>query len=457
MRDRPKAKSSDTTIHFPGRSVLAALPVFAFFYVLLIQWFIGSGDGGPRIVNQMFWPTMAGTVLVLAWVNGSLLNRRYIFSLPIKSLGAYFLFAAASIGWAYSPDYSVSRFLAQLFAVIVVVAPYALPISVAHTPQRLHVCCALAAAVTAIYVLETPPGLVGHTGYFTDKQTMGMFCGAILIISAHEILFHGWRRLMAVVVICVSVWLISESQSKGATALCLFSLFFSGLVLAVCKYFRTTPPLVLVAAAVVLSLAVSNPVESISYHLYGDFTLTGRTYIWNFINYQISLKPWVGWGFHSYWFVPNSPNNAAPGFIKDMPSSHSGYLELRLDTGYVGYFIFLVFVYSSLHSLEMVRRVDPARAWLYMSLACYAIFLNFIDSIWISHNALWILYLIVVAESIVIAQSTNRALSNSRARLRLVRTKPQSSQNRPLVPAIGEVQRDVPHDLPSQARQQSVG
>jgi len=155
MRDRPKAKSSDTKIHFPGRSVLAALPVFAFFYVLLIQWFIGSGDGGPRIVNQMFWPTMAGSVLALAWVNGSLLNRRYIFSLPIMSLAAYLLFAAANIGWAYSPDYSVSSFFAQLFVVIVVVAPYALPRSTAHT-QLLHVCCAIAAAVTAIYVLMRP-------------------------------------------------------------------------------------------------------------------------------------------------------------------------------------------------------------------------------------------------------------------------------------------------------------
>jgi hypothetical protein len=47
MRDRPKAKSSDTKIHFPGRSVLAALPVFEYFYLLLILPFIGSGDGGP--------------------------------------------------------------------------------------------------------------------------------------------------------------------------------------------------------------------------------------------------------------------------------------------------------------------------------------------------------------------------------------------------------------------------
>jgi exopolysaccharide production protein ExoQ len=437
MRDQPKVKASDTNVRFPGRSVLAALPVFVYYYVLLILPFVGSDDGS-RIENQIFWPIMAVGVVAIAWFNRSFLDRRFIFSLPIMSLAAYLLFAAASIGWAYSPDYSFSRYLAQLFGAIIVVAPYAFPISTAHTPQRLHVCCAIAVAVNAVYVLTTPPGPVGHPGYFTDKQTMGMFCGTAIIISAHEILFRGWRRLMAVVVMCVTVWLIFESKSKGSLALLLVSLVLSGFILAVCKYLRTTPPFILAAAVLVffgLSLALggsslffSDPVGSISYHLYGDYTVTGRSYIWDFINLQISRKPWLGWGFHSYWFVPNSPNNEAPGFVKDMPSSHSGYLELKLDTGYIGYCIFLVFVYSSLHSLEMVRRKDPARAWLYMSLACYTILVNFLDSVWISENDVWILYLIVVAESIRIAQP-NHSASNSGEGRRLIRVKPQSSRS----------------------------
>jgi exopolysaccharide production protein ExoQ len=416
MRDRLKVKSSETNERFPGRSVLVALPVFVYFYVLLILPFLGD-NGKPRIENQVFWPTMAVGVLALTWFNRSFLDRRYILSLPVMSLAAYFLFAAASIGWAYSPESSLSRFFAQLFAAIIVVVPYALPISTAHTPQRLHVCCAIAVAVVAVYVLTTPPGPVGHVGYFTDKQTMGMFCGAVIIISAHEILFRGWRRLLAAIVLCVVVWLILESKSKASLALSLFSLVFSGFILVLCKHLRTTPPFVLAAIVLVLSVLAfsgltffSDPVKSISYYLYGDYTVTGRTYIWDFINYQISRKPWLGWGFHSYWFVPNSPNNEAPGFIKNMPSSHSGYLELKLETGFVGYWIFLGFVYSSLHSLEMVRRKDPTRAWLYMSLACYVIFINFIDSVWMGENDLWILYLIVVAESIRIAQP-NRSVS----------------------------------------------
>jgi O-antigen ligase len=436
MRDRPEVKSSETNERFPGCSVLAALPVFVYFYNLLILQFMGT-NGEPRIGNQIFLPTMAVAVLSLAWFNRSFLDRRYIFSLPVMSLTAYLLFAAASIGWAYSPENSVSRYFAQLFAVIIVIVPYALPISTAHTPKRLLVCCAIAVAVTAVYVLTVPPGPVGHTGYFTDKQTMGMFCGAVIIISAHEILFRGWRRLLAIIVICIAVWLLLESKSKASLALSLFSLVFSGFILVLCKYLRTTPPFVLGAAVLVLSglsiafsglIFFSDPVKSISYYLYGDFTVTGRTYIWDFINYQISRKPWFGWGFHSYWLVPNSPNNEAPSFVRNMPSSHSGYLELKLETGFVGYWIFLAFVYSSLHSLEMVRRKDPTRAWFYMSLACYVIFVNFIDSVWIGENDLWILYLIVAAESIRIAQP-NRSVSNSSPGGRLIRIRPQSSRS----------------------------
>ena len=66
---------------------------------------------------------------------------------------------------------------------------------------------------------------------------------------------------------------------------------------------------------------VSNPIERIGSRLYGDATLTGRTGIWAFIDYQISHKPWFGWGFHSYYFVPNSPQREAPGYVRDMPSS----------------------------------------------------------------------------------------------------------------------------------------
>ena len=83
-----------------------------------------------------------------------------------------------------------------------------------------------------------------------------------------------------------------------------------------------------------------------------------------------------------------------------MPSSHSGYLQLKLETGRIGYWIFLIFMYSSLYYLERVRRHNPVRAWCFLSIEIFTILINLTDTVWVTLTPLWLLYLIVVAESI---------------------------------------------------------
>jgi exopolysaccharide production protein ExoQ len=390
-----------------GGTVLAIMPVLANYYVLLVLPFLPD-DGHGRVENNMFWPTVAGITLALVLNDRLRFDTGFVSSLPIKSLFAYLALAAASIGWAYSPDYAFSRLVVNVLAIIIIILPYALPIRTTRAIQSLYVCYAIALAVNAVYVLTTPPSPIGHPGYFTHKQTLGMFCASAVILSAHELLFRGWRCVLAVVGICVAVWLILESESKSALIFSVFAMALAGIVLLGCKIMRTTPAHILAAIAVG-SLFFSDPVGRIAYRLYGDPTITGRTAIWAFTEYQISTKPWFGWGFHSYYFVPNSPQEAAwgPEYVKHMPSSHSGYLDLKLETGRIGYWIFLIFLYSSLHGLEFVRRKDPRRAWLFLSVTIYAILVNFVDTAWLGLNSLWMLQLVVVAETVRYSRPSN--------------------------------------------------
>jgi O-antigen ligase len=172
---------------------------------------------------------------------------------------------------------------------------------------------------------------------------------------------------------------------------------------------------------------VSNPIERIGYRLYGDSTLTGRTGIWGFSEYRISQKPWFGWGFHSYFFVPNSPQNEAPGYIRDMPSSHDGYLDVKLETGRIGFWIFLLFIYSSLHVLERVRRKDPALAWFFLSFELFGLLINLLDSNWFALEHFWMLYLVVVAESVRYAWPRQVASPAPNVAIRTVRSRPQQT------------------------------
>jgi len=382
----------------PSATLLAMMPAFAIFYILLILPFFPD-DGKGRIENILFWPILAVLVLTLVFQNRAQIDYRFFRSVPIASLIAYLVFAAASVTWAFSPDYAFSRLVVQVLALIVVVVPYALPARGKYAIQGVYLCYVLALAVSAVYVLTTPPSPIGHPGYFTHKQELGLLAAIGIILSSYEILQRGWRRIIAVVMIGLGFWLVFESESKSALAFAIIALVASWLMLMLCKRTRLTPAFI-VAAIVVASMFVSNPIERLGYRLYGDATLTGRTGIWGFIDYQTSHRPWFGWGFHSYYFVPNSPQNEAPGYIKEMPSSHSGYRELKLETGRIGYWIFLVFIYSSLHLIERVRRIDPVRAWLYLSLQLFAVLSNLLDSSWLVLTHFWLLYLVVVAETV---------------------------------------------------------
>jgi exopolysaccharide production protein ExoQ len=399
----PKFIRREERTAFPGASLLSAkllafIPVSAVFYVLLILPFFPD-DGKGRFENVLIWPVAAMLTCVLVFRNRSRIDYEFFLSLPVMSLIAYLVFAGASVAWAYNSDLAFSRLVLQLLALIVVATPYALPINTKYTILGVYLCFAIAFVVSAVYVLTIPPSPIGHPGYFTHKQELGVLGAAGIILASHELLHRGWRRFLAPVVVSLGFWLVSESESKSALAFALVALLLSALILMLCKKTRLTPAF-FIGAVAIASMFVSNPVERLGYRLYGDSSLTGRTAIWDFADHQISRKPWLGWGFHSYFFVPNSPQNEAPGFVRDMPSSHSGYFDLKLETGYVGYWIFLVFLYSSLHLLERVRRKDPVRAWCYLSIELFAILINLTDTHWLVINELWMLYLFAAVEAV---------------------------------------------------------
>ena len=116
---------------FSSATLLAMMPAFAIFYILLVLPFFPD-DGKGRVENILFWPIVAGLVLTLIFQNRAQIDHRFFRSLPIMSLIAYLVFAAASVTWAFSPDFAFSRLVVQVLALIVVVLPYALPARAKH-------------------------------------------------------------------------------------------------------------------------------------------------------------------------------------------------------------------------------------------------------------------------------------------------------------------------------------
>jgi len=200
----------------------------------------------------------------------------------------------------------------------------------------------------------------------------------------------------------VSIFLLYMSNSKTALGLAFICPFLAGFTLIARRAMRISPATLIVSIPLmyILLSSISNiNINRISYMLYGDSTLTGRTIIWDFAQYEIARSPLLGWGYQSFWLVPGSPAIEAPGWVKEMPNAHNGYYDTILELGYVGLAFLLAFIVATIHAIGRVADRDPRRGRLVLSLVLFIVFYNYFESYWMrGFEFLWVVFLIVAAE-----------------------------------------------------------
>jgi len=276
--------------------------------------------------------------------------------------------------------------------------------------RGLFLCFALGAMLNVYFVLNNSATevayLLGYPGYFKGKNTLGEFAAIAFLLSLHEVLNHGFRRAFGIIIVVITATLLFVSGSKTALGLAFAMPCLAGLTLIAARWTRISPAILLLSLPIgyiVLSHTVPNfNANNISYMLYGDSTFTGRTFIWDFANYQIARRPLFGWGYQSFWLIgADAPSVVeAPGFVKTMPNSHNGYLDTMLELGYIGFVLLLSFVIATLHAIGRLVHRAPARAWLLLSLALYIIAYNFLESFWMrGFEFLWLVFVIVAVDA----------------------------------------------------------
>jgi exopolysaccharide production protein ExoQ len=375
----------------------------------------------PRLENKIFWPALTAISVVLA-----VRNRSRLVTLPphIICLLAYLAFAGASVLWAFRPELSFNRFVLQVMIITSIVAPAILAVRTADLMRGLFLCFAFASILNVCFVFWQDPlvydkvrntlvqgwtkderMILGYPGYFTFKGLLGECAAVAFLLSLHEMLYPGRRRALGIIVVVISTSLMFLSKSKGSLGIALIAPLLAALTLITARKMRISPVIVLLPIPIcyeVLSRVPGlNIINRISYFLFENYNLSGRTVIWDFVHYEIERRPLLGWGFQSFWLVgPDAPSTVeAPGWIKMMPSAHNGYLDTQLDMGYVGFAFFIIFIITTLHAIGRVADRELARAWLVLSLALFIIIINTLESTWMhGMDTLWLVFLIVVAE-----------------------------------------------------------
>jgi exopolysaccharide production protein ExoQ len=284
-----------------------------------------------------------------------------------------------------------------------IVMPTMLAGRTADMMRGLFLCFALGAILNVFFVLDNPPSAAGYPGYFGAKNYLGEFSAIAFLLSLHEMLYPGLRRAFGIIVVLIATLLLLWSNSKTAFGLALISPLLAGIMLITRKIAQISFAAILLSIPfcyAVLSRVSGFDMNRVSYILYGDPTFTGRTIIWDFAFYEIGRRPFLGWGYQSFWLVgPGGPSVEAPGWVKLMPNAHNGYYDTMLEMGYIGYAFLVIFIIATVHAVGRVADRDRGRAWSVLSLALYVIMYNYLESSWMrAFEFLWVVFVILAVE-----------------------------------------------------------
>ena len=137
----------------------------------------------------------------------------------------------------------------------------------------------------------------------------------------------------------LSAILVQLSTSK--TGLLVFLTLM--LLIPLCKALQSTRSVVVPIMIVIVLIAASattwlvNNWEPFLYSLGKDPSLTGRTYIWEFVIDKIKERPWLGFGYEAFWIPGGEGENVKFYIFLVLAQAHNGYLDVAVHLGLIGF------------------------------------------------------------------------------------------------------------------------
>jgi exopolysaccharide production protein ExoQ len=129
-----------------------------------------------------------------------------------------------------------------------------------------------------------------------------------------------------------------------------------------------------------------------------DITLTGRTPLWEDLWGFIQQKPWLGYGFGTFF----SSGHRETDIIWKVhtwipPHAHNGFVQMWLDLGVIGLAVFSVSyvgcIFNALFKYLLSKELKML--WVFL-LLLYTIFFNLTEVSFLSQSTLWILSLAAI-------------------------------------------------------------
>lgn len=382
--------------------VCIGIPVAILAYVLIIYplgyygQFVAADAGTPgpvqaaepSLLNRIFFPLMAAlSALMYILERGRAPHVNLLAAAPLLAFVAY---CGLSSVWALDPGMAVSKFIVFGLVVVAIVPSVAIVESAERYLRPMFWIAVATLLINFAFVLLTPATPIGHAGIYSHKNSLGgaaAFCTIFLIYGLSRP--ERFYRLLSIVLVPIAIYVLWRSQAKTALGLAVIVPTIGALFTLARVYLRLSLPLLLgIVGALVCYVLFSgifdvSPTE-ISLVVTGDPTFTGRTDLWTFAVQKITERPWLGYGFHSFWQVGDSSPawQGAPGFLQRTPHAHEGYLDLLLQGGYVGFGLFVAIFLSVAAWISRATDESPQIGWLLATLLLYEGLVNLLETTW---------------------------------------------------------------------------
>src|SRR6266581_519786 len=238
-------------------------------------------------------------------------------------------------------------------------------------------------------------------GIYSQKNVLArmMVLGSLvfLIIKLHG--FGKWVFPEIGILVCIAILVMTRSMSAVVILAALVVLIPFYRLCRLHPYLLLVFILMLVAGAGILEFFPTLNFESLLEGMDRDTTLTGRTELWELVLLKISQRPWLGYGFGSFWHEQSTESKFVISLAGwNAQHSHNGYLDLLLSLGVLGLTVFVVSLLNALRKCFSFLRTSVGIAGVWF--ATYLLFMvnyNITESTIIKENSIfWVLYVSVL-------------------------------------------------------------
>jgi len=340
-----------------------------------------------------------------------------------KCFALLLLLAIYSTRWSVDPRLTLSKSLPLLLSALIGL-DFARRYSIG---EQLRLVWMVLATVMVLGVIAQVffPGVVpdldfepggAWNGIVVNKNTWArliVLTGIVLLSRPRPTRRSSVAFAMLMVMIMA---LLAASRSAGGLLIMTTMLFVFGFS-KVLHWRRATLIVLGSSLAALFALAFSYVLQNLDQTtalLGKDATLTGRTPIWRETLRFVQKSPVWGYGFAAFWSQLSRPGRLVREAINwdNLPHSHNGYIDLALQIGGVGLFLyFAAFFIGMRRAVRYIRR-DPGQESMWPLAFLCVIFLYQLDegTIVTPNQLIWILASAALFSLVTIERSYKTAL-----------------------------------------------